>query len=133
MYSRSRITRASYRFFKSLSPLWFDVQVLLFYFLFYFMLLEEMHAATLRGTTSLSILLSRVFCLFVCNARHAFRGRGLDRGVRGVHGKALYGEGCATPVSWRSGPRARRYVISKYLRAEKWPENGRKMGKNSQN
>jgi hypothetical protein len=31
----------------------FDVQVLLFYVLFYFMLLEEMHAATLHGTTSL--------------------------------------------------------------------------------
>ena len=31
----------------------FNVQVLFFYFLFYFMLLEEMHAATLHGTTSL--------------------------------------------------------------------------------
>ena len=29
----------------------FNLQVLLFNFLFYFMLLEEMHAATLHGTT----------------------------------------------------------------------------------
>ena len=31
----------------------FNVQVLLFYFLCYFVLLEKMHAATLHGTTSL--------------------------------------------------------------------------------
>ena len=31
----------------------FNVEVLLFYILFYFMLLEEMYAATLHGTTSL--------------------------------------------------------------------------------
>ena len=31
----------------------FDGQVLFFYFLFYLMLLEEMYAATLHGTTSL--------------------------------------------------------------------------------
>ena len=63
-------------------------------------------------------------CLFVCDARHAFRGRGSKRGVRGVHGMPSTGRG-ATPVSWRSGPRARRYVISKYL----WAGYGRKMGK----
>ena len=31
----------------------FNVQVLLFYFLLYFLLLEQMHAATLYGTPSL--------------------------------------------------------------------------------
>ena len=31
----------------------FNFKVLLFYFLFYFMLLKEMHAATLHGITSL--------------------------------------------------------------------------------
>ena len=34
-----------------------------------------------------------LFCLF-CDARHAFRGRGSDRGVRGVHGKPSTGR-CA--------------------------------------
>ena len=33
-------------------------------------------------------------CLFVCDARHAFRGRGSDRGVWGVHGKPSTGR-CA--------------------------------------
>ena len=94
--------------------------------------MEEMYAATLYGTTSLSILLSRVFCfvlfcLFVClwctscisRPRVGMRRAGCPR-------KALAGEGCATPVSWRSGPRARRYGILKYLRCGKWPENGEK-------
>ena len=31
--------------------------------------------------------------MFVCDARHAFRGRGSERGVRGVHGKPSTGRG----------------------------------------
>ena len=110
----------------------FNVQVLLFYVLFYFMLLEKIHAATLHGTTSLSILLSRVCCFvlfcFVCLwCAPCVLRPWVRTGRAGCPRKALDGEVCATSVSWCSRPRTRRYGISKYLRAGKWPENGRKM------
>ena len=73
----------------------FDVQVLLFNFLFYFMLLQETHAATLHRTPSLSILLSRVFCLFCLCVMRAMRFAAAGRtGLRGVHGKPSTGR-CA--------------------------------------
>ena len=53
--------------------------------------------------------------------RFAVAGR---MGACGVSTENLDVEVCATPVSWRSGPRARRYGISKYLRVGKWRENG---------
>ena len=34
-----------------------------------------------------------LFCLFVCDARHAFRDCGSERGVRGIHGKPSTGRG----------------------------------------
>ena len=120
----------------------FDVQVLLLNF--YFMLLEEMYAATLHGTTSLSILLSWVFCLFVCLfvlfvcfvclfvcfvylfvTRHAFRGRGLKWAVRGVHGKPSTGRGAQRQFRGGPGPgRGDTEFGSIY-----GPGNGRKMEK----
>ena len=42
-----------------------------------------------------------LFC-FVCDARHAFRGRGSERGVRGVHGKPSTGRGAQR--RFRGGP-----------------------------
>ena len=42
-----------------------------------------------------------LFCLF-CDARHAFRGRTSERGVRGVHGKPLTGR--RAQRRFRGGP-----------------------------
>ena len=42
--------------------------------------------------------------LFVCDARHAFRGRGSDRGVRGVHGKPSTGRGAQRQFRGVPGP-----------------------------
>ena len=42
------------------------------------------------------------FVLFVCDARHAFRDRGSERGVRGVHGKPSIGRGAQR--RFRGGP-----------------------------
>ena len=43
-------------------------------------------------------------CLFVCDARHAFRDRGSERGVRGVHGKPSTGRGMQRRFHGGPGP-----------------------------
>ena len=70
-----------------------------------------------------------LFCLFVClfvyDARHAFRGRRLERGVRGVHGKPSTGRGAQRRFLGVPGPgRGDTEFRSIY-----GPENGRKMEK----
>ena len=42
------------------------------------------------------------FVLFVCDARHAFHGRGSERDVQGVHGKPSMGRGAQR--RFRGGP-----------------------------
>ena len=64
-------------------------------------------------------------CLFVCDARHAFRGRGSERGVRGVHGKRSTGRRAQRRFHGVPGPgRGDTEFQSIY-----GPENGQKMGK----
>ena len=64
-------------------------------------------------------------CLFVCDARHAFRDRGSERGVRGVHGKPSTGRGAQRRFRGVPGPgRGDTEFRSIY-----GPENDRKMGK----
>ena len=45
-----------------------------------------------------------LFVLFVCDARHAFRGRGSDRGVRGGHGQPSTGRGAQRRFRGVPGP-----------------------------
>ena len=64
-------------------------------------------------------------CLFVCDARHAFRGRGSERGVRGVHGKPSTGRCAQRRFRGGLGPGRR----DTEFRSIYGPENGRKWGK----
>ena len=69
------------------------------------------------------------FVLFVCDARHAFRGRGSERGVRGVHGKPSTGRGVQRRFRGVPGPgRGDTEFQSIY-----GPENGRKMAEIAKN
>ena len=63
--------------------------------------------------------------MFVCDARHAFRGRGSERGVWGVHGKPSKGRGAQR---WfRDVPGPGRGDME--FRSINGAGNGRKMGK----
>ena len=63
--------------------------------------------------------------LFVFDARHAFRSRGSERGVRGDHGKSLTGRGAQRQFRGVPGPgRGDTEFQSIY-----GPEKGRKMEK----
>ena len=57
---------------------------------------------TIKSGVLFCFVLFCFVCLFVCDAHHAFRGRGSERGVRGVHGKPSTGR-CAQR-SFRGGP-----------------------------
>ena len=63
--------------------------------------------------------------MFVCDARHAFRGRGSERGVRGVHGKPSAGRGAQRRFRGVPGPERG----DTEFRSIYGPENGWKMGK----
>ena len=65
------------------------------------------------------------FVLFVCDARHAFRGRGSERGVRGVHRKSSTGRGAQRQIFGAPGPRRGDTEFQSIY----GPENGQKMGK----
>ena len=63
--------------------------------------------------------------MFVCDARDAFRGRGSERGVRGVHGKPSTGRGAQRRFCGVPGPGRRDTEFRSIYGAE----NGQKMGK----
>ena len=65
-----------------------------------------------------------LFC-FVCDARHAFRDRGSERGMRGVHGKPSTGRGAQR--RFRGGPSPVRGDTE--FQSIYGAENGRKMEK----
>ena len=65
------------------------------------------------------------FVLFVCDARHAFRGRGSERGLRGVQGKPSTGRGAQHQFCGAPGPRSGDTEFQSIYGSE----NGRKIEK----